>query len=323
MKKYIPLGTVILILGFIVFLVARNVIIKASQESQHLREISFSVSIAKAQKTGLTEYIHGQSIALGNPQVKVYPNAVTGLFIRNNFKEGDFVRANADLADIDRNVPGGYYNTAPVTSPIDGMIVRLYYNDKGASVSLDMPIAEVANINSIKIVVDLSEDQLFKVKPGQNVIITPAKQNTGGIHAAITDVAPFIDIDTLSGSATIIIDNKDRKIEIGTLVNVDIEIGKRLTFSIPQSAVLMGQSDTHIFVNKNNQAKKINITTGYIDRDLIEITGDIKEGDEIITEGSFKLFDGAKIRVVPQNGTGQSQGTGGGARSAQKAGVEK
>ena len=98
----------------------------------------------------------------------------------------------------------------------------------------------------------------------------------------------------------IYLDNPDRKLKLGFLVNVGIEIGERLAFVVPESIVIMGQDRTYIFINNNNKAKQVNITTGYISKGMIEINGDIHEGDEILTTGDFKLYDGASIKVFLQ-----------------------
>lgn len=295
-----PVIIVLVIIALIFILVAKTVIIKIVQQKQRINKIVYNVGAIKANKTNLKEIIYAQTIVEGNPQIKIYPIDVnvTGLFIRNNVKEGDFVKKDTVLAYIDRNIPGNYYLPAIVTSPIDGIVTRLYYLDKGANVPLNQPVAEVANVNSIKIDVVLSEVKLLKVKVGQPVTITSNFLGDNVIHSKIDTVSPYIDMETFSGNAVICLNNSDRKIKLGILVNVAIEVGERPAFVVPEGTVLMGQDSTYIFVNKNNTAKQVNITTGYINNGMVEILDDFKEGDEIITNGNFKLYDGAQIKVV-------------------------
>lgn len=44
--------------------------------------------------------------------------------------------------------------------------------------------------------------------------------------------------------------------------------------------------------------------------DGILVTGDIKEGEEVVTEGVLQLSDGSAVRVLGQGGGQQGQGNG-------------
>jgi len=67
----------------------------------------------------------------------------------------------------------------------------------------------------------------------------------------------------------------------------------------------MGMDKTFIFLNKNGIAKLVPVKTGFSKNGNIEIIGDINEDDEIITEGNFKLYDNAEIKIFdPANRSG-------------------
>jgi hypothetical protein len=112
MKKYMPVLFVVFILALVVFFASKTVMTKAGQENQKTNKTIFTVGTIKAEKSLLKEVIEAQSIAQGDPQVKVYPNAITGLFINNTVKEGDYVIKDQDIAYIDRNIPGSDYAPA-------------------------------------------------------------------------------------------------------------------------------------------------------------------------------------------------------------------
>lgn len=299
--KNFVLIIVFMLIVLIAISVARTVILKIIQQQQHINKVIFNVNAIKAQKINMKEIIYAQTTIQGNPQVKVFPNeALTGLFIRNNVKEGDYIKKNTIIAFIDRNIPGSDFEPALVTSPIDGIIIKLYYLDRGSYIAIDQPIAEVANINTVKLDVTLSEVNLLKVKTGQPVEVTADFLGNTILKSTVNTVSPFIDLDTFSGNAVVYLNNPDRKLKLGLLVNVGIEVGERMAFVVPESIVILGQDGSYIFINNNNTAKKVKISTGYINKGMIEINGDLHEGDEIITSGDFKLYDGAAIKVSLQ-----------------------
>jgi membrane fusion protein (multidrug efflux system) len=298
MKKALIILVVFAIVGGIGYLVFQQVQNKIAQQKQQPAKTVFNVGVIKVHKTLLRETIHAQSILEGNPQVKVYPTNISGIFVKNNFREGDAVAKDADIAYVDRNMPGSYFLQAPVKSPIDGIITKLYFLDRGANVSPQQPMAEVANIASLKAVVNLGEADLLKVKNGEPVTVIPRFAKDMKINSKIDSVSPFIDSDTFSGAAVVVVDNARRRLKIGMSVDVEIEIGSRMAFVVPEKAVLMGPAKTFVFLNNNDAALELPVLIGYSRDGMVELTGNLKEGDEIITDGNFKLTDGARINVV-------------------------
>jgi multidrug efflux pump subunit AcrA (membrane-fusion protein) len=300
MKKTVALIVTFLILGILVFVFFQKIQVKMKQDKQRSMKIVYNVGTIEAKKTTLKETIKTQALVQGNPQIKVL-SIDTGIFIKNNVKEGDYVTKDEDIAFIDRNVPGSNYLPTPIKSPINGVITKLYNIDAGSSISLQSPIAEVANLNSVKIVVNLGEEDLLKMKDGQPVTITSDYSKNINIQTKLNSVTPVIDSDSLTGTATIFMDNSNHRLKIGLSVNVEIQTDQREAFMIPESAVLMGQDKTYIYLDDNNVARELAIQTGFSKDGLIEITGNIKEGDIIITDGNFKLFNGSAIKVLSDN----------------------
>jgi len=89
--------------------------------------------------------------------------------------------------------------------------------------------------------------------------------------------------------------------KIGSSVIVNVVTGKISTFMVPQGAVNMGMNDVYVFIIDNGKARKVTISQGHVSNDRVEIKGNLKEGDQLITEGSFKLSEGAKVSVANDN----------------------
>jgi membrane fusion protein (multidrug efflux system) len=71
-----------------------------------------------------------------------------------------------------------------------------------------------------------------------------------------------------------------------------------MAFVVPEKAVLMGPDKTFVFLNNTGTAIELPVLIGYSRDGMVELTGNLKEGDEIITDGNFKLNNGAQINVV-------------------------
>ncbi|MCX8093072.1 MAG: efflux RND transporter periplasmic adaptor subunit [Candidatus Goldbacteria bacterium] len=288
--------SILIILSIILFQIIKKLILVSGKQ----KEIEFEVLTEKIQLKEITEILKFEGIAEGDPQVKVY-SQVPGKFEKNLVAEGDYVKKDTNISYINRDIIGFDYNFAPVKSPIDGVVIKLFFTDKGDTVLPQMPVAEIANIENIKIIINTGENDLNKVKKENKAIIFSSYDKNIKLEGKIFSVTPFINKDTLSGTIIVKAKNENKKIKPGQSVTVTIETDKRKTFWVPFNSVLTDDVGTYIYINDNSKAKKIYINTGYTEGDYIEIFGDLKEGMEIVTDGSFKLFENAKLKIKQVN----------------------
>lgn len=295
MKKIIFFCCLLILFLIIIY----NIYQKVQKSGKGMRETEFAVGIQILKKEPVDIAYEFNGILEGDPQVKVYSD-ITGKFINNAVSQGDFVKKGGIIAYIDRDLIGQKFQPAIIKSPIHGMVKRLYFIDRGAAVNTSLPIAEIANTDNIKVVVNVGQEYLSKIRKGMPVQISPKFNRSISIQSSISSVTPFIDSDTLTGSFEVKAPNK-RKINIGTSIIVRVVTEKINTFMVPQGAVNMGMNDVYVFLNDNGHARKVAITQGYISNERVEIKGSLKEGDQLITEGSFKLSHGSKVSTVSGN----------------------
>jgi membrane fusion protein, multidrug efflux system len=299
MKKILAIIIVITLICLIALLVCQKADNKMKQSMIKSENQAYSIGVIDLKKSKLVETVSGHAIIRGNPQVKVYTTGnISGLFIKNLRGEGDFVKKDEVIAYIDRNSPGDIYSEVPVLSPISGFITKLYFTDKGSKIVSTDPIAEVANTGSLKLTIILSSYDIVKVRENQNVLITSDFIPGLKIDSKVGSVTPFIDTDSMSGEATVYVNNEKGSLQIGLSVNVEIEVAERIAYVVPENVVLINGDATYVFMNENNVAKKVQVKSGYSSNGMIEISGEIKDGDQVINEGNFKLNDGDSIKVV-------------------------
>ncbi|MBN2753681.1 MAG: efflux RND transporter periplasmic adaptor subunit [Candidatus Goldbacteria bacterium] len=284
---------IIAVLGAIILF---QIIKKVTRAGEKLSETVYDVKAVKAVRTDIRESISISGIAEGNPQIKVY-SQVPGKFERNAVSEGSFVNKDDTIIYINRDIVGMDYQLANVMAPAAGIVTKIYVTDKGAFVTPQYPVAEIANPDKIKVVLSIGEEDMIKVKAGQTAEISAAYGEKKILQGSVSSVTPFIDKDTMAGTIIIRADNPERQIKPGMSVNVTIYGQHRQGIMLPENAVLLGESRSYIYINDNGRAKMADVKTGYIEGDNIEITEGIKEGDIVITEGNFKLNEGNLIKI--------------------------
>ncbi|MBN2354085.1 MAG: efflux RND transporter periplasmic adaptor subunit [Spirochaetales bacterium] len=281
-----------------------RIVAKIVQGSSPRRRAAYTVGMTTLTKQPLEKSLSFKGIVEGDPQVKVF-SSLAGKFMRNAAAEGSFVSADAVIAYVSRDVVGQDFQPVPVRSPVSGMVKKLYFTDRGAPVTLDKPIAEVADPTRVKIVLTVGEADLGRVKAGQTAVIRSPYDPTLSVPARVFSVTPFVDSDTFSGSIIVKAGNADVRLTIGMSAAVDIVFARSEAFVVPSQAVQQDMDSAFVFRNEDGVARRVAVVPGYSKGNLVEITGDLTEGDTIVTDGGFKLFDGAAIAAVqrpPESG---------------------
>lgn len=294
-KQMKQIGIWILIVILAIILI--QVVISIAKSIKKPEELVFNVNTVKLQKQKLQHILTVQGILEGDPQVKVYPQ-VPGKFAKNVVAEGDSVKKEDVLAYLDRDMVGYKYELAPVKSPASGIVTKLYYTDKGDAVSPEMPVAEIGNEDNVKVVFNLGQDDLLKVHKGQPVQIFFVDDPAISIDGEVFSVPPVVDTDIMAGTVVVKAPNKAKTMKIGMSVNVEILTGETDSYMIPERAVLLGEDFSYVYIDKSGKATQAKVTTGMRQNDLIEIAGPLADGDEVVTDGNFKLFEGAKLSAA-------------------------
>lgn len=299
--KKIILISGLAVAAVIVALIAYHVIARIVQSGGRPRATAYTVGQVSLEKRPIARSLAFRGVLEGDPQVKVYPTA-PGQFIANAVNEGDFVQANQVLATIDRAVVGQTYEPEPVRSPVAGMVTELFFRDRGAPIAVSQPVAAVANTARFKVVLVIGEQDLSSIKKGMEATISASFNENISLPAVVSEVTPVVDPDTFSGSVTVTAVNKEPRLEIGMSMIVTIITSRGDAFMVPLAAVQTDAVSNFVFLNVNGAAKRVTVTEGFSTGDTMEISGDLKEGDAVITDGSYKLFDGARVVIAAGSG---------------------
>ena len=150
--------------------------------------VAIPVEVVPAKKTALWDTLELTGDIRGAYEAKIFPK-VPGKLKQRTAEVGITVTKGQAIATIDRDEPALSFSLADVTSPLDGVITK-YYANEGETVSPSQPIAEVATIDSIKIVVQVSEKDLSRVFKGQDVRFTIDSYPNRRFTGTVTTVSP-------------------------------------------------------------------------------------------------------------------------------------
>lgn len=214
----------------------------------------------------------------------------TGATLEQQTALANAARANAELARAS-------IGDRVVRAPFAGW-VSLRTVSAGAIVSAGTPIATVSDISRIKLDFTIPETRLAQIREGLPIKAVAAAWPDRPFAGTIATIDPVIDPTTRAVRVRAILPNPDRALKPGMLLTVSVLTGERRSLALPELAVVGDGEERFVFVIEDGKVKRTRVDTGVRQNGLVEITGGVKQGQVIVTDGVVKLADGAPVRLA-------------------------
>jgi len=190
---------------------------------------------------------------------------------------------------------------APFSGTIDDVIT-----EQGSVVSPGQtPVLRIVNLSDMYIQTDVPETYLTDVTKGKDVEVQfPVLGKT--ISTKIRQTGDFINPDNRTFKVEIDVPNKEKNIKPNLTARLKInDYTNEKAILIPQSIISEDASgDQYVYVLEDKMqdnkatAKRVVITTGKIQGDVIEVLSGLAAGDEIIQEGARSVKEGQTVKVI-------------------------
>lgn len=228
-------------------------------------------------------------------QAVVYPK-VSGKIIEKVKEDGSVIEKGDALFYIDRDEVGLKFEKAPVESPLDGVVGRIYV-DIGVNVTPQTPVALIVCMNKVKIDLNIPEKYLPQVLLDQNADITVDAYNEK-FKGVVTKISPVVDMDTRTAPVEITINNKAHLLKSGMFAKVSLIIGESKAVPVILKESIMGKvPSAYVYVIENNKAILKSVKLGIRQDGYFEVTDGIKEGDAVVVMGQQRLKEGIDVKV--------------------------
>ena len=189
------------------------------------------------------------------------------------------------------------YNHGFPRSPISGLINHLYV-DAGEFIDTGKPIADIVNIDRIKINVRVPELDVRFVLEGQKTPVQIDAFPERTLIGVVDFVAFKADTATKTFLVRSLIENPSADIRpgmIGRVAFVRRVVADALM--APLFALVDKGGERLVFVEKDGMAQSRTATIGVIEGDRVQITSGLSPGDHLIVKGHTEVEDGMKVSV--------------------------
>lgn len=192
------------------------------------------------------------------------------------------IKAFQDKGTINREVT--------IYSPISGTVVQRkigpgQYVNSGAS----DPVFVVGDLSTVWLTAFVRESDAAAVCIGQDITVNVMALPGRPLTAKINYVAAAIDPSTRRLLVRATIDNKDGLLKPEMFANVTIySAGDRAAPAVPKQSLIYEGDQVRIWVAREDKSVELRqIKIGLINGNLVEVTSNLKPGEQIITKGSL------------------------------------
>ncbi|MET4196078.1 efflux RND transporter periplasmic adaptor subunit [Bradyrhizobium barranii] len=192
------------------------------------------------------------------------------------------IKAFQDKGVIDREIT--------IYSPISGTVVQRkigpgQYVNSGAS----DPVFVIGDLSTVWLTAFVRESDAAAVCIGQDISVNVMALPGHPLTAKINYVAAAIDPNTRRLLVRATIDNKDGLLKPEMFANVTIySAGDRAAPAVPKQALIYEADKVRIWVAREDKSVELRqIKTGLINGNFVEVTSNLKPGEQVVTKGSL------------------------------------
>ena len=189
------------------------------------------------------------------------------------------------------------YKRGFVHSPVDGLVNYLHV-DVGEYVARGAPVADLVNVDKIKINVNVPELDVRYLRVRQQAMVTIDAFKGRRLTGTIDFVAYKADPATKTFDVRVIINNRRHEIRPGMIARVAFL--RRIipnALVAPLSALVDKGGERIVFVEQDGVALARTVSIGVIEGDRIQITRGLEAGDHLIVTGQTEVEEGMRVQV--------------------------
>lgn len=196
-----------------------------------------------------------------------------------------------------------------IVAPFDGYVIA-EHTEVGQWLMQGAPVADVVDLSQVDIEVLVLEDYIRYVTVG-----TPARIEMGALHdmtptGHVALIVPQADVRSRSFPVKVRVDNifegDNMLFKAGMFARVTLPVGEQeAALLVPKDAIVLGGPTpmVHVVDRASEQAatgktRPVPVQLGVASDELIQIRGQLKAGDVVVTQGNERLMPQQEVQIV-------------------------
>lgn len=286
--------------------VAKTEVVLQSEIAAQVKDINFKIGdhVSKGkvlvQLDDKLRYLALENAKLNLSKMEDEYNKTKNLFNGNAASETQLrdAKLNFEIAKVSYEQAKKQHEQTKIIAPQNGFITQKMI-ENGSFVNVGSQIVSIVDISQLKASINVAENDVYKIKPGQKVNIEtsvyPGVVFTGQVSfiSAKGDKAHNYLVE-------VTIDNqKDHQLKSGTFVTVGFNFNSsQPALVFPRQALNGSIKDAKVYVVKDNIVHLQSVVVGKDFGDYFEALNGLNAGDMVVTDGQVNLSDGDKVMII-------------------------
>jgi RND family efflux transporter MFP subunit len=158
------------------------------------------------------------------------------------------------------------------------------------------PIVQIQTLTRHRLVVPVPEYDAAGIPEGTEVSFTVPSFPGRTFQAPIARISHSVDVKTRTMPVELDVQDPRAELDPGAFCEVSWPVRRSYsTLFFPASAVASDLERTFVIRVRNNRTEWVDVKTGAASGNLIEVFGDMKEGDEVAVRGTDQLRPGTVV----------------------------
>jgi Cu(I)/Ag(I) efflux system membrane fusion protein len=189
----------------------------------------------------------------------------------------------------------------PVYATVSGTVSEKLAAE-GAAIKKGQPLFKIANLESVWASFDVYENQINRFKKGQEITITTNAAPNNLYKSKVAFIDPVLNTGTRTVTLRAVLPNKKGMFKPGMFVEGQIKVknsGISEVITIPSSAILWTGKRSIVYLKPTLNVpvfEMLEITLGTKNGATYEVLSGLKNGDEIVTNGTFTVDAAAQLQ---------------------------
>jgi membrane fusion protein, copper/silver efflux system len=185
-----------------------------------------------------------------------------------------------------------------VESPVDGVVLKRAVTS-GFRFDRGFEFYQIADLDHVWILADVSRDQLPFIRRGASARITTADARHA-LSATVSPSEPTFDEAALTLKVRLDAANPRLALKPGMFVDVEFPFDLPPTLVVPADAIVDSGLRKTVFVDRGNGSfEPRRVETGWRNGDDVEVTKGLTAGERIVMSGTFFVDSESRMKAKP------------------------
>jgi membrane fusion protein (multidrug efflux system) len=215
----------------------------------------------------------------------------------------DDATAALKVAEANLDLARARLGKTQVTAPFAGT-VGIRRVSPGAFVRAGTPLTDLTQLDKLRLTFSAPERLLGRLVVGAPVRVETTAHPGEVLDGTIAIIEPQLDEQTRSARVVARVDNVGRRLSPGMSATVTLVLSERPeALTVPSQAVFVTGGQSFVYVVKpDSTVARAAIQLGTRLADVVEVTGGLESGQQVVSAGHQKLYDGARVMPMAAGG---------------------